>query len=106
VEPQEELAQLIRGFVAQHVRPDQVEVISHTVGLIVTRLMSDPRFFNRLMPVQELNRRMAYLANENQLLRGVVAGRQPAAPRKRAPAKKRAAPKKATQAFRSGVRGR
>ena len=108
MDPQDELLVLIQRLVAERVRPEHQAQFVQIVAITVAQLMADPRFLTELAVVQQLQQRIAHLANENVLLKQVLSdqGRRPpakAAPRKAAP-RKRTPSKANTRQFQQGVR--
>lgn len=90
MEPQDELARRIQAYVSTQVPPDQVAVVTRAACMAVATVMREPQFLSQLQVIRELHDRIAWLHNENILLKQMAAG----APRKAAP-KKAAAPRKA-----------
>lgn len=86
--PEEELARRIQSYVATQVPPEQVALVSRAVGMCLTTLMADPRFLNELQVFKDLQARIAWLHNENIMLKQMATG----SPRR--PAKKKAAPRR------------
>ena len=81
----------IRTEVSGRVHPNQVDVVTELVAVTVTRIMADPRFFERLVKVQELRAENQALrqhlaiatANLNRMSPGIVfVPRKKVAPRK------------------------
>jgi len=117
----------IRQYVAANVPPEQVEIVSRTVCLVVAMLMAEPAFTNELALVQALRNENHYLKTQYAILKETLSGvrtsgtsstKTAAKPRKRAPAKKTASGTRRTSAptvkggtaaqraaFRSGYRG-
>lgn len=110
----DELLAAIRQHVAQlHIPLEQREAVTVLVGRTVITIMSDPRFFNHLVPVQRLQAENAALRQHLMMLQSVRPN--PPQPRKRA-AKKTAAKKvvrksppvqvrSSTKAFKRGAQG-
>jgi hypothetical protein len=115
VRPEDELAIRIRQYVAANVPPEQVEIVTRTVCLTLAMLMAEPAFTNELAIVKALRDENHYIKTQYAILKETLSGVKPAtaksAPRKRSPAKKRAAPRvsggtaQQRAAFREGFRG-
>jgi hypothetical protein len=90
VEPQDVLAQRIVAYVRTNVQGDHVEVVARTVCMVVATLMADPSFLNELQVIKDLRERVAWLHNENLILKDALTQTGV-----RRPAKKKAAPRKA-----------
>jgi hypothetical protein len=106
VEPQDELLSLIQRLVAQRVRPEHQTQFVQIVAVTVAQLMADPKFLGQLAVIQDMQRRIAMLSNENLLLKQVLQdqGRKPPPqPRKKAAAPRKRAPTKSAQ--RSFIQG-
>ena len=90
----DDLLAAIRQFVAElHIPVEQREAITILVGRTVVTIMSDPRFFNHLIPVQRLQAENAALRQHLLMMQVPMAAPRKAAARKRAPARKAPAKK-------------
>lgn len=103
----DDLLDFIRATVHGRVHPDIQERVVEIVARTVIELMSRPEFTNHLRPIIDLQAENYYLKQQVVQLQRVVQQMPvkvvPA--RKRAPAKKKAAPRNA-QAFKRGTQGR
>jgi hypothetical protein len=98
VEPQDELAQRIVAYVRQNVGGDQVDAVARTVCMVVATLMADPAFLNELQVIKDLRERVAWLHNENLILKDALTQTGV-----RRPPRKKAAPKRAAPKVRGGT---
>ena len=91
----DDLLALIRNAVKENrsrIPYEQTDAITEIIGRMIVLIVTDPKFFSRLAPVQRLQLENAALRQELMRLQAFV--RQMATPVRKAPAKKKAAAKK------------
>ena len=91
MEPQDVLVQRIADYVATQVPPGQRDIVTRTVCMAIATLMNDPSFTSELLVVRQLREENAYIKNQYLILKQMMDRVGVKAPRKRAPAKKKAA---------------
>ena len=104
----------IRRYVATQVPADQVEITTRAVCMTVATLMADPTFTSELLVIRQLQDENQYLRTQYTILKQTLATLGVKQPRKRAPAKKKAAAAPRVKggtaaqrrAFQEGFRGR